>query len=241
MSSRSVARFGFSEQSKAAPIGDKPELIKISGTEVFLAGVLALAGYTALLLKLPYRTPVLNCLYSGLALGSLYYYLRLRLHILIPSRVLLCLVLAIVMDMVGNRYGLFSRRIAFIPYDLITHFTASGLSLVAVMWILIGLIEKSGYRLPLGFTAFFSATISFSLASYYEITELIDERIFGGHRIWNPRDTSQDLAADLTGIIIAAAVYTLWLRRRLHTGGKLDDRGAPDLHECGSTIGTTSE
>jgi uncharacterized membrane protein YjdF len=217
MSSKSVASVRFSEQPKAVPIGDKPESPKITKAEVFLAGLLALSGYTALLLKLPYRTPVLNCIYSGLALGSLYYYLRLRLRMRIPSRVLICLVLAIAMDMVGNRYGLFSQRIAFIPYDIITHFTVSALSFVAVMWILIGLIKKFGYSLPLGFIAFFSVTIAFSLASYYEITELIDERIFGGHRIWNPRDTSQDLAADLTGIIIAAVAYTVWLRRRRHS------------------------
>jgi uncharacterized membrane protein YjdF len=216
MSSKLVAEVGFSEQAKAAQMADKPESPKISKREVFLAGVLALIGYTALLLKLPYRTPVLNCLYSGLALGSLYYYLRLRLRMRVPSRVLLCLVLSIVLDMVGNHFGLFSRRIALIPYDIITHFTASGLSFVAVMWILIGVIKQFGYRLPLGFIAFFSVTIAFSLAGYYEITELIDERVFGGHRIWDPRDTSQDLAADLTGIIIAAIAYTLAIRRGRH-------------------------
>jgi len=231
MSSKSVRREGVSEVPEDVPIAAEPQSPKISKAEVFLAGLLALAGYTALLLKLPYRTPVLNCLYSGLALGSLYYYLRLRLRMRIPSRVLLCLVLAIVMDMVGNRYGLFSQRIALIPYDLITHFTASGLSFVAVMWILIGLIKKFDYRLPLGFTAFFSVTIAFSLASYYEITELIDERIFGGHRIWNPRDTSQDLAADLTGIIIAAVAYTLWLRRRSRSGDNDYEKAAPLLRE----------
>jgi uncharacterized membrane protein YjdF len=116
--------------------------------------------------------------------------------------------------MIGNQFGLFSRRVALIPFDLIVHFTASGLSFVAVMWLLIGLIKQFGYRLPLGFIAFFSVTIAFSLAAYYEITELIDERVFGGHRIWNPRDTSQDLAADLIGIIIAATAYTLVIKRR---------------------------
>ena len=231
MSSKSVTILGFSEVPEAVPLAAEPQSPKISKAEVFLAGLLALIGYTALLLKLPYRTPVLNCLYSGLALGSLYYYLRVRLRMRIPSWVLLCLVLAILMDMVGNRYGLFSQRIAFIPYDLITHFTASALSFFAVMWILIGLVKKFGYRLPRGFIAFFSVTIAFSLASYYEITELIDERIFGGHRIWNPRDTSQDLAADLTGIIIAAVAYTLWLRRRPHPGDSDDQRAAPHLHE----------
>ncbi len=231
MSSKSVGSVGSSEQAKAVPMADKAESPVISKGEVFLAGMLALIGYTALLLKLPYRTPVLNCLYSGLALGSLYYYLRLRLRLRVPSRVLLCLVLSIVLDMVGNHFGLFSKRVALIPYDIITHFTASGLSFVAVMWLLSGLSKQFGYRLPLGLVAFFSVTIAFSLAGYYEITELIDERIFGGHRIWNPRDTSQDLAADLTGIIIAAIAYTLWIRRRPHLANNDNERGAAKVCE----------
>lgn len=209
----------------------------ISKREVLLAGTLALLGYTALLLKLPYRTPVLNVLYSSLALGSLYCYLRLRLHMQVPFRVVLCLVVSILLDMIGNRYGLFSQRIAFIPYDIVTHFLASGLSLVAVMWILLGLIKRYDYRLPMGFVAFFSVTIAFSLAAYYEITELIDERIFGGHRIWNPRDTSQDLAADLTGIIIAAVVYTLLISTRRRLADRDYERATAHIVETQKTHG----
>jgi uncharacterized membrane protein YjdF len=225
MSSKSIANPGFSEGVKRVPIADRPKSPEISKVEILVAGALALGGYTALLLKLPYRAPMLNALYSGLALSSLYYYLRLRLRIVVPLRVLICLVLSIVLDMIGNQFGLFSERVALIPFDLIVHFTASGLSFVAVMWLLIGLMKQFGYRLPLGFISFFSVTTSFSLAGYYEITELIDERIFGGHRIWNPRDTSQDLAADLIGIIIAAIAYTLVISRRRRLL-KADDAGA---------------
>jgi uncharacterized membrane protein YjdF len=214
MSSKLIASQRLSKDDEALPSAGKPELSEISKEEVLLVGVLALAGYTALLLKLPYRAPVLNALYSGLAFSSFYYYLRLRLRIRVPPRVLTCLVLSIVLDMIGNQFGLFSHRVALIPFDLIVHFTASGLSFVAVMWLLMGLFKRFGYRLPLGFIAFFSVTTAFSLAGYYEITELIDERVFGGQRIWNPRDTSQDLAADLIGIIIAAIAYTLLIKRR---------------------------
>jgi uncharacterized membrane protein YjdF len=195
---------------------------KVGKGEVLLAGVLALAVYTSLLLRLPYRSFAVNALLSTIALSSLYAYVRFRLNILVPLKVLSCLVLSIVLDMIGNRYGLFSRRIAFIPFDILTHFVSSGLGFIPVMWLLSNLISRFGYRLAVGLTAFFSVTTTFSLAAYYEITELIDERLFGGHRIWSPRDTSQDLAADLVGIVVAAIAYTLAIRmrRRLDYSGR---------------------
>ncbi|HSB11390.1 MAG TPA: hypothetical protein VLM38_18020 [Blastocatellia bacterium] len=193
--------------------GNKPTR-RIGPGEVLLATMVALTIYTTLLLRLPYRSPVTNSLYSVLALATFYFYLRLRLRIRLPALMLLCLVLSILLDVVGNHFGLFSRRIALIPYDTITHFTSSGLSFIPVMWLLMALLRRFDYRLPLGFVTFFSATTAFSLAAYYEITELIDERFFGGQRIWTPRDTVQDLAADLAGIVIAAFFCALVLKRR---------------------------
>lgn len=182
--------------------------------EVLFVTVSALAAFTFLLLRLPYRAPVVNSLLTAFALSSLYSYLRLRLNIRVPFSMLLCLVFSVVIDIIGNQYGLFSRSFALIPYDIITHFASGTLGLVFVMWLLMALLERLGHGLTLGFIAFFSATTTFSLAAYYEITELMDERLLGGHRMWNPRDTAQDLAADLAGIIIAAVAYSLVIRRK---------------------------
>lgn len=190
---------------------------RISASEALLACISAVAIFTLLLLRLPYRLPVTNILLSTLALSSFYFYLGLRLNIRVPSFMVLCLVFSIALDVIGNRYGLFSQRIGLFPYDIVTHFAASGLSFVPVMWLVMKLIRRFDYRLPLGFVAFFSATTAFSLAGYYEITELIDERLLGGHRIWTPRDTVQDLAADLVGILIAAVCYSLIIRRQGRT------------------------
>ena len=223
ISSEPLPTVELSQPAKSGRDPEEPVSRRIRPGEVVLAGMLALGGYTALLLRLPYRTPLTNILGVLLALGSFYYYFRLRLNIRVPLGMVFCLVLSIALDVIGNRYGLFSRRIASIPYDIITHFLASGLSFLPVMWLLMTLIRRFGYRLPLGFVAFFSATTTFSLAGYYEITELMDERFFGGHRIWTPRDTVQDLSADLTGIVVAAICYGLAVRaqwRRSHS--KLD-------------------
>jgi hypothetical protein len=188
-------------------------LRKLHPSEVLLVGTIALAMYTGLLLRLPYRAVPVNSALSGIALASLYIYLRMRLQIRLPMQLFFCLLLAIVIDMIGNQFGLFSSRIAGIPYDTLTHFIASGLSFLPVMWLLMQLIRRFDYQLPLGFIAFFSVTTTFSLGAYYEITELLDERFFGGHRIWTPRDTVQDLAADLAGIIVAAICYTLVMKK----------------------------
>src|SRR4029079_2883724 len=123
--------------------------------EILLAALIALAIFTLLLLRLPYRSPVTNIFLSTFALGAFYFYLRLRLSIRVPVVMILCLVLSLALDVIGNRYGLFSRRFASIPYDTITHFTASGLSFIPVMWLLMKLIRRFGYRLPLGFVTFF--------------------------------------------------------------------------------------
>ena len=210
----------FSNSVKPAEVAEGSQPQRIGKPEVVVAGMLALAGYTVLLLRLPYRSPVTNLLLSTVALSSFYFYFRLRLNIRMPVGMLLCLVLSIALDVAGNRWGLFSRRIAAIPYDIITHFTASGLSYLPVMWLLIALIRRFAYRLPLGFVAFFSVTTAFSLSAWYEITELIDERLLGGQRIWTPRDTVQDLAANLVGIVIAAVCYSLAIRKRW----RLDDK-----------------
>lgn len=188
---------------------------KPSALEAVLVVISVLAALTALLVRLPYRAPLVNGLLTGVGLSFFYGYFRYRLNIKLPRRALLCLAISVVIDIIGNQYGLFSKKILFIPYDSITHFAISGLSLVAVMWMLMAIIRRFGYQLPLGFIAFFSATTVFSLSAYYEITELLDERLLEGHRIWTPRDTSQDLAADLAGIILATVVYTIVIRRRI--------------------------
>ena len=198
---------------------------KVSFIEVLLASASALAIFTLLLLRLPYRSPFTNLLLSAGALSSFYFYLRLRLEISLPFNMILCLLISLALDVIGNRFGLFSLRFGLFPYDIITHFLTSGLSFIPIMWILMTMIRRFEYRLPLGLIAFFSATTTFSLAGYYEITELLDERFFGGHRIWTPRDTVQDLAADLAGIVFAAVVYGLVARVRWRQiDSKLDGR-----------------
>lgn len=214
MLSKVLPTSAFKDKTETASSVNGSRSRPIGSGEALLVGLSAITVFTVLLLRLPYRLPLTNILLSTLALASFYFYLRLRLKIRVPAVMILCLVLSILLDVIGNRYGLFSRRILLIPYDIITHFLASALSFLPVMWLLMTLIRRFGYRLPMGFVAFFSATTAFSLGGYYEITELLDERLLGGQRLWTPRDTVQDLAADLVGIIIAAVWYGLAVRHQ---------------------------
>jgi hypothetical protein len=216
----------FANRARPACLAGQSAPEPVSNLEVAVVGLIALAMYTGLLLRLPYRSPVTNILFSGVALSSFYYYLKLRLNIRVPLTMVLCLTASIVLDVIGNRYGLFSRKIALFPYDIITHFSASALSFIPVMWLLIALIRRFSYRLPLGFIVFFSVTTAFSLAAYYEITELIDERLLGGQRIWGVRDTVQDLAADLSGIVVAAICYSVVIRKRRRPADPTLDLGS---------------
>jgi uncharacterized membrane protein YjdF len=224
MSVKSVSASAFTVDSPVLPAISKPGSQKLSRSEVLIAGGLVLAAYTALLVRMPHRAPLVNGLYTMLSLSSFYLYLRLRLDIRLPVRMILCLVVAVVLDIIGNQYNLFSRTFGFLPYDVITHFTASGLSLAAVMWLLLKLTSRFDYRLPLGFVAFFSVTTTFSLSAYYEILELVDEQFFGGHRIWTTHDTVHDLASDLGGIVLAAIIYTLVIRKRWRPGDSRFDQ-----------------
>lgn len=79
--------------TRFAPAGsiEEPRSHEISTWEILLAGLSALAIFTVLLLRLPYRSPVTNILLSTFALGSLYFYLRLRLNIRVPAAMILSL------------------------------------------------------------------------------------------------------------------------------------------------------
>ncbi|MEW6127852.1 MAG: hypothetical protein AB1757_12510 [Acidobacteriota bacterium] len=227
MTSEPVTTKMQAETTEMLPVTNEPEAQKISTTEILLAGLSSLFGFTALLLKLPYRSPVRNSFLTMLVLSAFYFYLRIRLKIRFPMQMILFLVFAVIIDIIGNQFGLFSTRVIAIPYDTLTHFLSSAVSVLPVMWLLLTIFKRYGYKLPLGFIAFFSATATFSLAAYYEITELIDERLFGGQRIWTPRDTSQDLASDLTGIIIGTVIYTLVIRKRWHRENQESNQSSP--------------
>jgi uncharacterized membrane protein YjdF len=87
----------------------------------------------------------------------------------------------------------------------------------AIVWLVQHTLQKWGYHLPVKLTAFFAATMVFSLSAFYEIIELWDEIYFHPHRIWGPLDTATDLQFDLCGIVIGTLLACALLGARQAT------------------------
>jgi uncharacterized membrane protein YjdF len=177
----------------------------------FLAfSIAAFVCKSALLVRLPYRLPAENALYTTLLLLAFYLYFRFRYKVTPPLVVVIFLGAAVGIDVFGNAFQLYGRKLGPLEYDEFTHFVGSGLSLVPAMWLLRATTRKFGVMLPLDLLAFLSTSIAFSFCAYYEILELWDERYWGDfQRLWSAQDSANDLQWDLSGIVIAALLTAL--------------------------------
>jgi uncharacterized membrane protein YjdF len=119
---------------------------------------------------------------------------------------------ALQVDALGNFFHMYGRQFGPIQYDEFAHMTVQVLVSPIIVWLLGRVLQQFGIRLPLKLTAFFAATIVYSLSAIYEIIELWDEIYFGGHRIWGSYDTATDLQWDLCGIIVGTLFSCIMLR-----------------------------
>jgi uncharacterized membrane protein YjdF len=176
------------------------------------AVMLALIAGAAFLTKMCYLSLAFNSIFVIIFLGLFYSYVRLRLNIQIPIVLLALVFFALQVDALGNFFHMYGRQFGPIQYDEFAHMTVQGLVSPIIVWLASRVLHQFGYRLPLKLTAFFAATIVFSLSAIYEIIELWDEVYFGGHRIWGPYDTATDLQWDLCGIIVGTVFSCIMLR-----------------------------
>src|ERR1044072_504878 len=190
--------------------------------EFYAFTILAFAGKSLLLIRLPYRPWYINAIYTSLLLLLLYCYFRFRQNIVFPSFVIFCLAAAVGVDVLGNLFGFYGHPFGPLPdYDEFAHFFGSGFALVPAMWLLRATMRRLGFRLPQNLLAFLSVTVTFSFCSWYEILELWDELFYADNiRIHTLHDTANDLQYDLAGIIAFALVSSLIF--------KLIDRRADD-------------
>jgi len=120
--------------------------------------------------------------------------------------------LALQVDALGNFFHMYGRQFGPMQYDEFAHMIVQVLVSPIIVWLVSNVLHRNGYRLPTKLTAFFAATIVFSISAIYEIIELWDEVYFGGHRIWGPYDTATDLQWDLCGIIVGTLFSCIMLR-----------------------------
>lgn len=174
--------------------------------------VLLFISGAAFLLKMCYLSLAFNTIIGIAFLAAVYAYLRLRYTLNIPLVMLALVFGALQVDALGNYFRMYGQQFGPMQYDEFSHMTVQVLVTPVIVWLVRQLLDQLGYQLSLKLTAFFAATIIFSLSAFYEIIELWDEVYFQGHRIWGPHDTASDLQWDLCGIVIGTVLAHVVLR-----------------------------
>ena len=174
--------------------------------------ILALFMGAAFLTKMCYLSLAFNTIFVIVFLAIVYLYVRARFHIQIPIVLLGLVFAALQVDALGNFFHMYGRQFGPMQYDEFAHMMVQVLVSPIIVWLMGRVLQQIGYRLPLKLTAFFAATIVYSLSAIYEIIELWDEVYFGGHRIWGSYDTATDLQWDLCGIIVGTLFSCIMLR-----------------------------
>src|ERR1041385_4140105 len=174
--------------------------------------ILGLFAGAAFLTKMCYMSLAFNTIFVIVFLGLFYFYVNARFNLRIPFTLLGLVFLALQVDALGNFFRMYGQKFGPLQYDEFAHMTVQVLVSPIIVWLVGNVLHRYGYRLPMKLTAFFAATIVFSLSAIYEIIELWDEIYFGGHRIWGSYDTATDLQWDLCGIIIGTLFSCIMLR-----------------------------
>jgi len=174
--------------------------------------ILSLFAGAAFLTKMCYLSLAFNTIFVAVFLAIFYFYVQARLNLRIPLTLLGLVFLALQVDALGNFFHMYGRQFGPMQYDEFAHTTVQVLVSPIIVWLVSNVLQRNGYQLPTRLTAFFAATIVFSLSAIYEIIELWDEIYFGGHRIWGPYDTATDLQWDLCGIIVGTLFSCIMLR-----------------------------
>lgn len=180
--------------------------------EISLVAFMFLFG-CAFLLRMCYLSLVFNTLFILAYLTVLYLYLRLRYEVTIPWFLLLCVFAAVEVDALGNFFRLYGQRFGPMQYDEFSHMTVQVLVTPIVVWLIQRALQKLNHQFSLRLISLLSASVMFSLASFYEIIELWDDLYFRGTRIWGRYDTAIDLQWDLCGIAVGTVVANLALKR----------------------------
>ena len=174
--------------------------------------ILTLVAAVAFLTKMCYLSLALNSVFVIVFLALFYFYVRARFQVRIPPALLGLVFLALQVDALGNYFRMYGQKFGPMQYDEFSHLTVQVLVSPIIIWLVSRILHRYGYRLPLKLTAFFAASIVFSLSAVYEIIELWDEIYFGGRRIWGPYDSATDLQWDLCGILIGTLFSCIMLR-----------------------------
>lgn len=180
--------------------------------EIPVVTVTLFAG-AAFLTKMCYLSLVFNTIFVAVFLALFFFYVNTRLRLRIPVMLLGLVFLALQVDALGNYFRMYGRQFGPMQYDEFSHMTVQVLVSPLIVWLVSNILHRNNYRLPLRLSAFFAATIVFSLSAMYEIIELWDEIYFGGRRIWGPYDSATDLQWDFCGVIVGTVFSCIMLAK----------------------------
>jgi uncharacterized membrane protein YjdF len=150
-------------------------------------------------------------------LAAIHSFVKARYQTKIPIVLLFLVFLSVALDGLGNLFGLYSTRYNYIQYDEFTHTAIPALTAPLIVWLSDNLMNYKGYRLPLGLVTFFAITTMFTIAGFYEVIELYDDKYMWpqpGMRIHGSYDTANDLQCDLIGMITGGLIAFSILRKR---------------------------
>ena len=174
--------------------------------------LLALFAGVVFLLMMCHLSFAFNTVFGIVFLTLFYVYVRGRHKINIPPSLLVLVFAGLQIDALGNLFGMYGQQVGPLQYDEFSHMFVQAFVTPIIVWLVQHALQKYGHQLPISLTAFFSATIVFSLSAFYEIIELWDELYFHPHRIWGPLDTATDLQFDLCGIVVGTLLACVLLR-----------------------------
>jgi uncharacterized membrane protein YjdF len=112
---------------------------------------------------------------------------------------------------------MYDTKFDYLQYDGFTHMAVPALVAPVIVWLLRAGLDRFGYRLPLGLVTFFALTTMFTVAGFYEVIELWDDKYMWpapGMRIHGAYDTGNDLQCDLIGITVGGLMAYAILKRR---------------------------
>lgn len=214
-------QIGGGQMEKGASLNWRLDLAVIGG--LFAFG-------TYILLKMAYLPLYRSSIYTLLFIGAAWYYLAARWALRIPPLLAVLVYLTAFLDGIGNLLGLYRQKFLFIQYDEFTHSISPALAAPVVLWLLKALLDRFGYRLPLGLVTLFAITIMFTIAGFYEIVELWDDKYMHpvpGMRIHGAYDTPNDLQWNLGGMVVGGTIAWSILRRASFRNRALDPVGPP--------------
>lgn len=191
--------------------------------KIYLGLILLMMVLIALTLAIlfPYF-PMVGSIISGLLFLLLVrLVLKKEFKITLPFPINCLLAFGIFADSIGNALDFYGKKWGPLWYDSWVHLFIPFCLSFSFFWLFnsLRLQKKLNVGQPLLWIFVFSLT--FSLAAFYEVTELWDELYFGGKRIWGVHDTARDLQWDMAGIISGMLIYWMILKVRQKLKGKV--------------------